>query len=227
VSAPSAGAAVGPAMFLALDTATEYPTITLGYPGSAGRDLRVDDRRALSRDIGAMVAGLFASRGLEPAALTGVLVADGPGAFTGLRIGAAFAKGLCRALGVPLFTAPSLIGAAVGAARAAGSGLPLDVEVRYDALRGECYRAVYRVGTDGGVAVLASPGLTLVGDGAWQGATVRASERDASAAMLLGLMGRPGGPAAVPDAGRWEPAYGRLAEAESRRLARERDAAGR
>jgi len=227
VSVPLAGEAARPALFLALDTATEYPTIALGYPGVPGADLRVDDRRSLSRDIETIAAGLFAARGLEPSALTGVLVADGPGGFTGLRIGAAFAKGLCRALGVPLFTAPSLLGAAVGAARAAGSALPVEVEVRYDALRGECYRAVYRVGPDGGVAVLAAPALTAVGAGPWEGPTVRASERDASAAMLLGLMGRPGGPAAVPHAGRWEPGYGRLAEAESRRLARERDAAGR
>ena len=153
-------------------------------------------------------------------------MADGPGAFTGLRIGAAFAKGMCRALGVPLIAAPSLLGAAIAAARATGGGEPLDVDVRYDALRGECYRAVYRVGP-AGVEVLLAPALAAVGEAAWSGAgrTVLASERDASAAALLGMLGRPGGPQAVLDAGRWEPEYGRPAEAEARRLARERDAA--
>ncbi len=212
-------------MILALDTATEYPTIALGIPGAPGAELRVEDRRSLSRDIGAIVAGLLLARGVTSSALTGILVADGPGAFTGLRIGAAFAKGMCRALGVPLLTAPSLLGAAAGAARAAGGAAPLDVEVRYDALRGECYRAVYRVGASG-VEVLSAPALAGVGEPAWgaAGRTVLAAERDASAAALLGTMGRPGGPAVVMDAGRWEPVYGRPAEAEVRRLARERDA---
>jgi tRNA threonylcarbamoyladenosine biosynthesis protein TsaB len=213
-------------MILALDTATDYPTIALGIPEAPGAVLRVDDRRALSRDIGAIVAGLLLARGVTAAALTGVLVADGPGAFTGLRIGAAFAKGMCRALGVPLLAAPSLLGAAIAAARAAGGAGTLDVDVRYDALRGECYRAVYRVGP-GGVEVLSAPALAAVGEAAWSGSggTVLASERDASAGALLGMLGRAGGPLVVPDAGRWEPEYGRPAEAEARRLARERDAA--
>ncbi|MGD0484197.1 MAG: tRNA (adenosine(37)-N6)-threonylcarbamoyltransferase complex dimerization subunit type 1 TsaB [Gemmatimonadales bacterium] len=216
------------AMILALDTATDYPTIALGIAGAPGVQLRVDDRRSLSRDIGAIVAGLLVARGVTASALTGVLVADGPGAFTGLRIGAAFAKGMCRALGAPLFVAPSLLGAAVAAARAAGGAAPVDVDVRYDALRGECYRAVYRV-AEGGVEVLSAPALAVVGEAAWGGAgrTVLASERDASAVALLGMMGWPGGPLVVADAGRWEPVYGRPAEAEARRLARERDAAGR
>jgi tRNA threonylcarbamoyladenosine biosynthesis protein TsaB len=213
-------------MILAVDTATDYPTIALGIPEAPGAELRVEDRRSLSRDIGAIVAGLLLARGVTPSELTGILVADGPGAFTGLRIGAAFAKGMCRALGVPLLTAPSLLGAAAGAARAAGGAAPLDVEVRYDALRGECYRAVYRVGASG-VEVLSAPALAGVGEAVWgaAGGTVLAAERDASAGALLGTMGRPGGPAAVMDAGRWEPVYGRPAEAEARRLARERDAA--
>lgn len=212
-------------MILAFDTATEYPTIALGNPGDPGADVRVEDRRSLSRDIGTIVSGVLAARGVVAGALTGVLVADGPGAFTGLRIGAAFAKGLCRALGVPLLSAPSLLGAAAAAARAAGGSEPVDVEVRYDALRGECYRAVYRVGW-GGVEVVEAPGLAPAGAERPGGPGTRASERNASAAALLGLVGRPGGPVPVGDPGRWEPAYGRLAEAEARRLARERSGAG-
>ena len=207
-------------MLLALDTATDVPSLALGTAAAPGEDLRLPDRRDLSRHIERAVAGLFAARGAGPQDLAGVCVADGPGSFTGLRIGAAFAKGVCRALGVPLLVAPSLVGAALQAARRSGAGLPLDVLVRYDALRGEWYRAVYRVAASG-ILVLVPPGLSPVSggdDSSVPGAMV-ATERDASASALLSFVGRPGGPVAVESPGAWEPVYGRLAAAETRRLA--------
>jgi len=215
-------------VILALETATDFPCLALGTPDDPGEDARLADRRALSRDIERLAAGLLASRGIEVRALRGVLVADGPGSFTGLRIGAAFAKGLCRVLGVPLFTAPSLLGAAARAVAAAGCAPPLEVVARYDALRGECYRAVYRIGT-GGVEILAAPALVPAGSGTegFGARTLAATEHHASAAALLGLVGRPGGPVAITDPLAWQPAYGRPAEAEARRLARERDGTAR
>jgi len=209
-------------MILSLETATDFPCMALGTPDDPGEDVRLADRRALSREIERMVAGLLESRGLAVRALTGVLVADGPGCFTGLRIGAAFAKGLCRVLGVPLLTAPSLLGAAARAAAAARRSPPLEVVARYDALRGECYRAVYRIGI-GGTEVLAPPTLVPAGSGT-EGVGARAlaaTEHDASAAALLSLVGRAGGPVPVADPHAWQPAYGRPAEAEARRLASE------
>lgn len=215
-------------LVLAIDSATDFPSFAAGTPAAPGDDVRLDDRRALSRDIEAVVASLLASGGRRPADLTAVLVADGPGSFTGLRIGAAFAKGVCRALRVPLLTAPSLLGAATRAARTSGRALPIDVEVRYDALRGECFRAVYRVGDDA-VSALVPAALasaaTALGESEG-GRLVAASGSDASAAALLGLVGLPGGPLVVPDPGGWEPAYGRPAEAEARRLAGSGERAG-
>jgi len=207
-------------MILALDTATDVPSLALGTAEAPGEDLWIPDRRDLSRHIERAVAGLLAARGVGSRDLAGVCVADGPGSFTGLRIGAAFAKGLCRALGVPLWSAPSLVGAALRAARRSGAGLPRDVVVRYDALRGEWYRAVYRISASG-ILVLAPPGLSPVNrddDPSASGALV-ATERDASAAALLSCVGRPGGPVAVESPGAWEPVYGRLAAAEVKRLA--------
>jgi len=213
-------------MILALDTATDMPSFALGTPGDPGDDVRLADRRALSREIERVVAALCAARGATVRDLTAVLVADGPGSFTGLRIGAAFAKGLCRALGVPLLTAPSLLGAAARAARAAGVAPPVEVRVRYDALRGQCFGAAYRL-EEGSVEVIEAPALAPIDAGPEPGkrGDLGATAAHASAAALLGLVGLPGGPAAVADAGRWEPAYGRPAEAEAKRLAGERAAA--
>ncbi len=40
---------------------------------------------------------IFAATGLKPAQLTAVAVVDGPGSFTGVRVGLSTAKGLCEA----------------------------------------------------------------------------------------------------------------------------------
>ena len=200
--------------FLALDTATGTPSLALGTPESPGEDVRLPSRQDLSRDIEVVVQRLLSARGVEARSLSGVVVADGPGSFTGLRIGIAFAKGLCRAAGLPLLASPSLLGAGFAATHGEGT-----VVATYDALRGDVYRAVYRFAR-GRVATLAAPELiagTAFGSPA-PGAS-RATAADASAAALLRLLAFEGGPAPVKDPDGWHPNYGRLAEAEARRRA--------
>jgi tRNA threonylcarbamoyl adenosine modification protein YeaZ len=201
-------------LYLAFDTATDSPSLALGTPADPGPDLRIASRRDLSRDIERATAGLLAGRGIDAGDLAGVIVADGPGSFTGLRIGIAFAKGLCRPRALPLYTAPSLLGAAFRASGGAGTVL-----TEYDALRGEVYRARYRFGPRQ-VAVLDPPALAPLGAPPPDGAPLlRAGAEHASAAALIGLATLPGALAAVPDPDAWEPAYGRLAAAEARHRA--------
>jgi tRNA threonylcarbamoyladenosine biosynthesis protein TsaB len=64
---------------------------------------------ALARDAGIGLAGL-----------TGIAVSGGPGSFTGLRIGLAWAKGIALAAGVPLAMVSTHEAAAHAAADAAG-----------------------------------------------------------------------------------------------------------
>jgi tRNA threonylcarbamoyl adenosine modification protein YeaZ len=207
-------------LLLALDTATDSPSLALGSPTEPGAEVRIASRRDLSRDIETVARRLLSARGVAVSELAGVVVADGPGSFTGLRIGIAFAKGLCRAGGRPLLAGPSLLGAALAACGGAGTVL-----VEFDALRGDVYRAVYRFAGAPAprVEVLAAPALVPrdAPPPAFPGLR-RAEAALASAASLIRLHAFAGGLSVVPDPDRWEPAYGRLAEAEVRRLARER-----
>jgi tRNA threonylcarbamoyladenosine biosynthesis protein TsaB len=203
-------------LYLALDTATDVPSLALGTSRDPGPGIRIPGRRELSRDLERLTAQLLADRGVGVADLAGVVVADGPGSFTGLRIGIAFAKGLCRARRLPLLAAPSLLGAAWTAVR--GAGLVL---AEYDALRGDVYRAAYRLGRDG-IEVVLAPALATAGSSAdLPGGYARASAEQASAASLLRLVGVSGGAHAVADPAGWEPDYGRPAEAEARYRARQ------
>lgn len=199
---------------LALDTATARATFAAGLPGGVVTDRVIAEKRDLSRAIESVAMEVLRGAGVAPRDLAAVVVADGPGSFTGLRIGIAFAKGLCRALGVPLLAAPSLLGAARAVLDGAG-----DVVAEYDALRGEVYRAVYRFDATGAVTVVRAPALAPANDAALRAGGLRATEADASAAALVRLAGVAGGPAPVADAAGWEPAYGRPAEAEARLLA--------
>lgn len=78
--------------------------------------------------------------GLRPVDLAGIVVAGGPGSFTGLRIAAATAKGLLQALEVPLYAYSGLTAAAMGGW---GAGV---VCALFDARRRDVFAACYRVG---------------------------------------------------------------------------------
>jgi len=203
------------ALFLALDTATDRPTLALGTAGDPGPDAVIGHRHDLSGAIDVVSRQLLAVRGAVAKDLAGIVIADGPGSFTGLRIGIAFAKGLARALDLPMLSAPSLL----GAARAVSErGV---VVAEYGALRGDVYRAAFRF-EPGRITAISPPALVpavtpLPADGDFR----RATERDASAAALLGAVGLSGGPEPLPDPASWEPSYGRRAEAEVRLLARD------
>ncbi len=76
--------------------------------------------------------------GVEKRDLTSIYVCQGPGSFTGLRIGIATAKGIAFGLDLPLFTYSSLELAALAA-----SGLGKNILVTIDAKMKEIYLAYY------------------------------------------------------------------------------------
>ncbi len=124
---------------LAIDTATTRAVIALG-----AADGHVIEARGWvagyrhGEELLARIEGLLADRGLAPAALGGIVVGTGPGAFTGLRVGIATAKGLAHALGLPI------IGVATGSALLAAAGDPATAVLLQPA--GPSDRVLSRVG---------------------------------------------------------------------------------
>ena len=104
------------ATILIIDTATTRSVVALA--NGTG-----DIRAVASWDAGyrhgetllPAIERLLADQGVDREALTGIVAGTGPGAFTGLRVGIATAKGLAHGLGCPLVgvsTAAALLDAA-------------------------------------------------------------------------------------------------------------------
>lgn len=95
--------------------------------------------RALpSESISLAIAAEFSRTGIEPARLRAIVLGLGPGSFTGLRVGLAFAKGLAFGANIPVLGVSSL-------AIVAGSAGCGNVAVVRDARRGDIFGALYEV----------------------------------------------------------------------------------
>ncbi|HEX4600947.1 MAG TPA: tRNA (adenosine(37)-N6)-threonylcarbamoyltransferase complex dimerization subunit type 1 TsaB [Gemmatimonadales bacterium] len=222
--------------WLAIDTATDTASVAAGRPPAPTSGAHVQGARRHAAEIIRLVDFALGRLGLAPRDLEGIVVGDGPGSFTGLRIGWAAAKGLAQEAGLELVAIPSLMAAAAGAALKLG---PEPVAACFDALRGEVYGAVYvfhpeRVETLVAPHVASVAALVAgtpvrprvaVGDGAvryaaavteWTGAApVPPEHLPPGATVLLSLLGRVGAARAIPDPDTAEPVYGRPAQAQA------------
>jgi tRNA threonylcarbamoyladenosine biosynthesis protein TsaB len=88
-----------------------------------------------------MAGELLGAAGIGWAGVDRIAVGVGPGAFTGLRVGVATARGLAQALGAELAGVSSLAALAAGAAGEAERVLAV-----IDARRGEIFAAAYETG---------------------------------------------------------------------------------
>jgi tRNA threonylcarbamoyl adenosine modification protein YeaZ len=126
---------------LSLDTASPFPSLAIGGGDDPERSRPLPPNATESLPIA--VRALLAEAGQTVRDLRRIAVLSGPGSFTGLRSGLAFARGLARGRGIPLVLVPTF--AAAGEARPE----PTDAVFVLDAGRGDVHAAVR---TEGRVA---------------------------------------------------------------------------
>lgn len=221
---------------LAFDTSTDIGSVALGSPERVIASSTCPTPGAHSETMLREIRDLLASSDVALADLGGVAVGSGPGSFTGLRVGAALAKGLCFALRLPLYAYSSL--------SAVVAGLEIDGNAcaMTDARAGRVFAALYESSRPlrelgeprvWGVQELIDElqpieGWTVGGDGALRHADLL---RSAGARLLPGELSRPRAEALLhlarerPDGrienvGSWQPDY--LLPSAAERLAARR-----
>lgn len=163
------------ATVLAADTATDQCSVAVCDAAGVRASISFRGQRAHAERLLGVVDQALDLAGIPLDGIDLFAVSQGPGSFTGLRIGAAAWKGLAFAGNKPLLGVPTLDALARGAC---AGDLPLCALI--DAKMDEVYGAVFRAGADGApqrlgpdrvapvahfLADLAGPTL-FVGDGA-------------------------------------------------------------
>lgn len=123
---------------LAIESASLTASAALVTDGILTAEYTVNDRKTHSQTLLPMVDEICRMVQLDKREIDAVAVSSGPGSFTGLRIGAATAKGIGLALGIPLIGVPTLGALAYNFWGSDALLCPV-----MDARRGQVYNALY------------------------------------------------------------------------------------
>ena len=88
-------------IILALDTSGPSLSVAIAREGALAYEATLHSGLTHSQNLMPMVESALNALQLKPSDLSLLAVADGPGSFTGVRIGVAAAKGLARAFNTP------------------------------------------------------------------------------------------------------------------------------
>lgn len=125
-------------LILGIDSSGKTASVALLSDGIILAEYTTNLGLTHSQTLLPMVAEIFARTGLETEALDGIAVSAGPGSFTGLRIGAATAKGIAMAHRIPMVEVSTLEALAYNAAESGAVVRPI-----MDARRQQVYTAAY------------------------------------------------------------------------------------
>ena len=95
-------------MLLAIDTSTSQLGLALYDGATVAAELTWASRARHTVELAPALSGLLGRVGLSMSALSALAAALGPGSFTSLRVGLAFAKGLALARKLPIIGIPTL-----------------------------------------------------------------------------------------------------------------------
>ena len=126
---------------LLLETATEVCSVAVARDGVLLAERTGDDPYLHASHLTVFIKEALARARVQGAEVEEIIVSDGPGSYTSLRVGAATAKGLCVALpGLRLRAVPTLAALALGVEDADGPVL-----ATINSRRGEVYGQIFHI----------------------------------------------------------------------------------
>lgn len=124
---------------LNIETATKNCSVSIAKDGQTIVCYELaDEGYSHAEKLHVFIEEVIAKAGILPHDLKAVAVSQGPGSYTGLRIGVSAAKGLCYALNIPLIAVDTLQTLASQAEAKDGKIIPM-----LDARRMEVYSAIF------------------------------------------------------------------------------------
>jgi tRNA threonylcarbamoyladenosine biosynthesis protein TsaB len=208
--------------FLAFDTSIAVGSVAVGRGGELLASATLDDRREHASRLVPTIEKALQRADIGIADVDGIVVGEGPGSFTGVRVAAATAKGLAHALELPVWAFSSLAAAAL--AEDAGPTRYVLFDARHDRVYGACYRVDSKLselipphaGTVlDAVRGAVPPDALFVGEGARRhretiesaGFHVGPGPSRSLAEALLRVHEALGDPSPVAEVSAWEPRY--------------------
>ncbi len=114
-------------LILSIETGTDICSVALAKGGRLISLRESEEGRNHAQNLALFIKEILEENRLSADELDAVAVGEGPGSYTGLRIGVSMAKGICYACGVPLIAVGSLQSLAVAALEDYDAGL-LDID---------------------------------------------------------------------------------------------------
>lgn len=162
---------------LAFDSSTTLCSAALFEDGRLLAKVEAEGANAHAASLAVLCQQLLLDNKISFKQLGAIVLGSGPGSYTGLRIGASFAKGLCAALQIPLLSISSLqVLASAFQNRFPNNGHAIIAMI--DARRDEVYSAIFdsklkplretkaEILSPGMYDYLTDNGLIAIGDGA-------------------------------------------------------------
>ncbi len=130
-------------MLLAVDATTKTASVAIYYDGVLKVHNTVNNGYTHSQTLLPLIDQSLQSINRTAADLSAIVVANGPGSFTGIRIALSTVKALAHALDIPIYTASTLRALAYHGKHFSGLVCPI-----LDARRSQVYAAVYNPAGD-------------------------------------------------------------------------------
>ncbi|TCN68964.1 tRNA (adenosine(37)-N6)-threonylcarbamoyltransferase complex dimerization subunit type 1 TsaB [Acetobacteroides hydrogenigenes] len=130
-------------IILCIETGTEVCSVSLSKDSKIIDIRESAEPQAHARQLAVFIDELLKKNSLTTKDLSAVAVSEGPGSYTGLRIGVSTAKGICFGSGIPMIAIDSLQALTQGAINQVGGNTGSIFCPMIDARRMEVYTALY------------------------------------------------------------------------------------